>query len=191
MKELGKKLAAGGFLLQGAAGALLGLLYLFAAESLTDIFLDQIVTGGAAARAAGALSTLSGVGMILAAAGFALRYVELRRGSDLTVAALMILSLMIAFFTPAYAALQPVLGWAYMAVMAFTALRRKKLLLFGLVTGALALQVAGGPLASLLPDTPALQGILSAAVSACCYAALALYVWRVDAKPEEKKESKT
>ncbi len=188
MKELGKKLAAAGFALQGAAGAMLGILYLFAGESLTDIFLDQVVAGGAEGKAAGALSTLSGVGMILAAAGFSLRYVELRRGSDLTVAALMILSLLIAFFTPAYAALQPVLGWAYMAVMAFTALRRKKLLLFGLVTAALTLQLAGGPLASLLPDTPAIQGILSALVSAYCYAALALYVWRVDARTEEKKE---
>ena len=188
MKELGKKLAAGGFLLQGAAGALLGLLYLFAGESLTELFLDEAITGGAAGQAAGVLSTLSGVGMILAAAGFALRYVELRRGADLAVAAMMILSLMIAFFTPGYAALQPVLGWAYMAVMIFTALRRKKLLLFGLVTAALALQVAGGPVASLLPDTPAVQGILSAAVSAYCYAALAPYVWRIDARTEGRGE---
>ena len=52
MKELGKKLAAGGFLLQGAAGALLGLLYLFAGESQTELFLDEAITGGAAGQAA-------------------------------------------------------------------------------------------------------------------------------------------
>lgn len=188
MKDLGSKLAVGGFAAQGAAGLALGLMYVFAGDSLSDVFAGQ--TGGALAAAAGALSTLSGAGMTACAAGFSLRYLDRRRGADLAVAALMILSLVIALFTPQFAALQPILGWAYMAVMAVTALRRRKPALSVGLAAALLLQIASGPLAALLPDAPVPQGLFSCFQSLLCYTALTLYPLLVAPAPPEKEEGK-
>ena len=128
--------------------------------------------------------------MTACAVGFSLRYLDRRRGADLAVAALTILSLVVALFTPRFAALRPILGWAYMAVMSVTSLGRRKPALSAGLTAALFLQVVSGPLAALLPDAPVPQGLFSALQSLACCAALTLYPLLVAPAPPEEEGKK-